>query len=82
MASSLYPTSVQNKNQEEGSFADQLESYIRGLEAFGITSNSYGRLFICFLIDKLAVNVRRHLTLHQGKADWSPDELKDSRREI
>jgi len=56
-------------------FADQLESHIRGLEALGTASAFYGDLLVCFLIDKLAIDVRRNLTRHQGTADWTLDEL-------
>ncbi|XP_057379622.1 uncharacterized protein LOC130701716 [Daphnia carinata] len=65
------------------SFADQLESHIRGLEALGTTPNSYGDLLVCLLIDKLSCDVRRNLTRHQGNSEWSLDELRAAiRREI
>ncbi|EFX77143.1 hypothetical protein DAPPUDRAFT_248178 [Daphnia pulex] len=64
-------------------FADQLESHIRGLEALGTAPAFYGDLLVCFLIEKLAIDVRRNLTRHQGNADWTLDELRDAiQREI
>jgi hypothetical protein len=59
-------------------FADQLESHIRGLEALGTAPAFYGDLLVCFLIDKLAIDVRRNLTRHQGNADWTLDELRNA----
>ncbi|XP_045033901.1 uncharacterized protein LOC123475364 [Daphnia magna] len=65
------------------SFADQLESHIRGLEALGPAPTSYGDLLVCLLVDKVAINVRRNLTRHQGNAEWTLDELRTAiKREI
>ncbi|EFX67741.1 hypothetical protein DAPPUDRAFT_261131 [Daphnia pulex] len=64
-------------------FADQLESHIRGLEALGTAPAFYGDHLVCLLIDKLAIDVRRNLTRHQGTADWTLDELRTAiKREI
>ncbi|EFX72317.1 hypothetical protein DAPPUDRAFT_254614 [Daphnia pulex] len=59
-------------------FADQLESHIRGFEALGTAPAFYGDLLVCLLIEKLAIDVRRTLTRHQGNADWTLDELRDA----
>ncbi len=58
------------------SFADQLESHIRGLEALGKDSTSFGDLLVCLLVDKLAPDIRRNLTRHQGNSEWTLDELR------
>ena len=58
------------------SFSYQLESHIQGLEALGTAPASYGDLLVCLLVDKLALDVRRNLTRHQGNADWTLDELR------
>jgi len=58
------------------SFADQLESHIRGLEALGTAPDSYGVLLVCLLVDKLALDVCRNRTRHHGNAEWTLDELR------
>ncbi|EFX68963.1 hypothetical protein DAPPUDRAFT_259251 [Daphnia pulex] len=43
----------------------------------------FGDQGVCLLIDKLAIDVRRNLTRHQGTADWTLDELRTAiKREI
>lgn len=59
-------------------FSDNLESHIRGLEALGKETDSYGDLLVCLLLDKLSPELRRNLNRQHGKIDLNLEELREA----
>lgn len=61
-------------------FYDSLESYVRGLDAFGKPSDSYGDLLVCILLDKLPGDVRKNVARQHDKDEWTLDQLRKALR--
>ena len=65
------------------SFYDSCESYLRGLEALGVTTDTYGALLIPILLRKLPEEIRRLLIRANNQADSCLNDLRSTlRKEI
>ena len=58
---------------------DQIESYVRGLDALGESQATYGKLLVPIIVKKLPGEMRRHLRRVHGTSTWL---LQDLRRSI
>ena len=57
-------------------FSDQLESHIRGLDALGKSTDSFGDLLVCILLDKFSSDLRRNLARQHGTTEWTLEDLQ------
>ena len=54
---------------------DQVEAHIRALQAIGVESESYGKLLIPLLMEKLPANLRLIISRSIDKEEWDLDVL-------
>ena len=54
---------------------DQVEAHIRALQALGVESESYGKLLIPLLMEKLPANLRLIISRSIDKEEWDLDVL-------
>ena len=54
---------------------DQVEAHIRALQVIGVESESYGKLFIPLLMEKLPANLRLIISSSIDKEEWDLDVL-------
>ena len=54
---------------------DQVEAHIRALQAIGVESESYGKLFIPLLMEKLPANLPLTISRSIDKEQWDLDVL-------
>ena len=62
-------------------FYDKMESYVRGLEAIGQSQETYGKLLVPIILNKLPGEVRRNLSREHKSNTWILYELRQSIRE-
>jgi hypothetical protein len=59
-------------------FHDQVETFVRGLESFGQTQDTYGSLLVPIILNKLPSEIRKHLAREHGSTDWLLGDLRRS----
>jgi hypothetical protein len=62
-------------------FYDKMEGYVRGLEALGQSQETYGKLLVPIILNKLPGDVRRNLAREHKSNTWMLRELRQSIRE-
>ena len=62
-------------------FYDKMESYVRGLEALGQSQETYGKLLVPIILNKLPGEVRRNLAREHKSNTWMLRDLRKSIRE-
>ncbi|XP_063435728.1 uncharacterized protein LOC134716648 [Mytilus trossulus] len=60
------------------SYGDRLESYVRGLESLGQTSEMYGSLLVPVVLDKLPIDVRKSIAREHGRDNLMLQNLRKS----
>ena len=64
-------------------YYDRLETYIHGLESLGEFQDSYGKLLVPIILNKLPQDIRRNLACENGSDNWLLGELRSAiRKEI
>ncbi|XP_070581502.1 uncharacterized protein [Ptychodera flava] len=64
-------------------FHDNMEGYIRGLNALGKSDDTFGDLLIPIILEKLPANVRKQISRDKGDEAWTLTSLRESiQREI
>ena len=61
---------------------DQIESYVRGLDALGESQATYGKLLVPIIVKKLPGEMRRHLRRVHGTSTWLLQDLRSIHEEI
>ncbi|XP_006821839.1 uncharacterized protein LOC100377489 [Saccoglossus kowalevskii] len=57
-------------------FYDSLESHVRGLHALGEDENSYGKLLVPMILEKLPTEIQRLLARARGDVVWNLPDLR------
>ena len=70
--------SITNNVKQLRSFYDSLENYIRGLEALGTETSSYGNLLIPIIMGKIPEEIRRIMLRSNHLVDSCLDQLRAS----
>ena len=57
-------------------YYDKIETYVRGLESIGQTTDHYGSLLVPIILKKLPGDVRKNIAREHGSTDLELDELR------
>lgn len=60
------------------SFYDGIENHVRGLEALGKSTETYGDILVPIIHRKLPTEVKRNLARQNGNKEWQLDELRNA----
>ncbi|XP_063427239.1 uncharacterized protein LOC134710772 [Mytilus trossulus] len=60
-------------------YYDKTETYVRGLESLGQTTDTYSSLLVPIILNKLPAEIRQNLARQHGPSSWN---LKDLRKSI